>query len=399
MAIVYFMTSNIKPPSSPDPELEITEDEEEESELDYFFDQPGTLPGTLDLKTDAVSPQMVVIEYSQTTAMRTIINSPSEYTRYHNSECISWLDIQGLGNLETWRQMTEIFNLHPIALEDVVNVPQRPKVVYYDNPDHVVIIAWMVMLSPRSQKLHKEQVSIILGEHYVITVQEKPKYDCLEPVRNRIRQNQGNITKYGTDYLAYAILDAIIDEFFPVLEVYSDMLEDLEDEVLFQPQSKTMQNIYKTKRDLIVLRRAIWYQRESLNILIRDKNRLVSKKVRVYLRDCYDNTVNIRDMLETYRELASDLISIYLSSMGNRMNEIMKVLTVISTIFIPLTFIVGVYGMNFDPETSPWNMPELKWYYGYPISLALMAIMAGSLIYFFWKRGWFNDFSQFDRDN
>lgn len=379
-------------------ELEITEDEEEESELDYFFDQPGTLPGTLDLKADAAPPKIVVIEYSQTTAMRTVINSPSEYTRYHNPECVSWLDIQGLGNLETWRQMAEIFNLHPIALEDVVNVPQRPKVVYYDNPDHVVIIAWMVMLSPRSQKLHKEQVSIILGENYVITVQEKPKYDCLEPVRNRIRKNQGHITKYGADYLAYAILDAIIDEFFPVLEVYSDLLEDLEDEVLFQPQSKTMQSIYKTKRDMIVLRRAIWYQREALNILIRDKNRLVSKKVRVYLRDCYDNTVNIRDMLETYRELASDLISIYLSSMGNRMNEIMKVLTVISTIFIPLTFIVGIYGMNFDPEISPWNMPELKWYYGYPMSLGLMAIIAGGLIYFFCKRGWFKNFSEFDKD-
>lgn len=391
------MNQEIKPTSNPN--LDLNEEEEEESDLDYFFDEPGSLPGTLDLKPNAPPPEIFLIEYNPTNAIRKSLNNPQEYNRYHSSECVSWLDIQGLGNIETWQQMTEIFNLHPIALEDVVNVPQRPKVVYYENPDHIIIIAWMVMLTPKSQRLHKEQVSIILGENYVITVQEEPKYDCLEPVRDRIRHSQGNIRKHGADYLAYALLDAIIDEFFPVLEIYSDRLEDLEDEVLFQPKSKTMQNIYKTKRDMIVLRRAIWSQRESLNILIRDQNRLVSKKVRVYLRDCYDNTVNIRDMLETYRELASDLISIYLSSMGNRMNEIMKILTVISTIFIPLTFVVGVYGMNFDPETSPFNMPELKFYYGYPLSLGFMAIIASCLMYFFWKRGWFNDFSQFDKES
>lgn len=374
------------------------EEEEEESELDYFFDEPGSLPGTLDLEPDAPPPELILIEYNEVNATRKVLGSPEECSTYLDPGSISWLDVQGLGNLETWRKMSQIFNLHPIALEDVVNVPQRPKVVYYDNPEHLVIVAWMVLLNPESKKLHKEQVSIILGDNYLITVQEEPQYDCLEPVRDRIRLNKGTIRKNGADYLAYAILDAIIDEFFPLLEIYSDRLEDLEDEVLFQPSKKTMESIYKIKRELLVLRRAIWSQREALNILIRDKTRLVGKKVRVYLRDCYDNTVNVRDMLETYRELASDLISIYLSSMGNRMNEVMKLLTVISSIFIPLTFIAGVYGMNFDPEASPLNMPELEWYYGYPAALGVMALIAGSLVYFFWKRGWFKNYSRFDRE-
>ena len=291
--------------------------------------------------------------------------------------------------------MSQIFQFHPLALEDVVNVPQRPKVVYYENPDQIVIVAWMVLLKPDSMTLHREQVSLILGDNYLITVQEEPRYDCLQPVRDRIRNNQGSIRKNGTDYLAYAILDAIIDGFFPVIENYSERLEALEDEVLFRPSNHTLWKIYEIKQELLVLRRAIWSQRDAINILVRDRTRLISKRVRVYLRDCYDHTINIRDMLETNRELSSDLINIYMSTMSNKMNEIMKILTVISTIFIPLTFIAGVYGMNFNPDASPWNMPELNWYWGYPVCLAVMLAIGVSLFWFFWRRGWFEDFSDF----
>lgn len=379
-------------PMSSQPQIDLPEEEEEELELDYFYDEPGTLPGTLNLDPDAAPPQMVLIDYSITKAIRIKLTQPEDCIPYLTPDSVSWLDIQGLGNQDTWRRMSQIFKFHPLALEDVVNVPQRPKVVYYENPDQLVIVSWMVMLKP-DQTVHREQVSMILGDNYLITVQEEPRYDCLQAVRDRIRNPQIALRKNGADYLAYVILDTIIDGFFPVLEQYSDRLEALEDEVLFQPHHDTLSKIYQIKQEMLVLRRTIWSQREAINILIRDRTRLITKKVRVYFRDCYDHTINIRDLLETYRELCSDLINIYLSSMGNKMNEIMKLLTVISTIFIPLTFIVGVYGMNFDPEASPFNMPELEWYWGYPVCLVVMIAIAAGLMTYFWRKGWFEDFS------
>lgn len=366
-------------------------DEDHDFNLDYFYDDPGTPPGTLDVDPDAPPPKIILIDYNEALATRLKVDVPEECTPYLDTNSVSWVDVLGLGNQETWMRMGKVFKLHPIALEDVVNVPQRPKVVDYDN--QLIIIAWMVTVKPGSEPLHKEQVSIILGEHYVLTVQEEAEYDCLQPVRDRIRLNQGIIRKQKADYLAYAILDAIIDGFFPVLEEYGEMLEDLEDQVIFNPNPKDLAKLYQIRRDLFILRRTIWAQREAINILIRDGSNLISPEVQVYLRDCYDHTVLVRDLVETYRELTSDLMGIYMSSMSNKMNEIMKLLTVISTIFIPLTFIAGVYGMNFSSEFSPWNMPELNWYWGYPACLAVMFIIACGLIVFFWRRGWFNNMS------
>jgi magnesium transporter len=291
-----------------------------------------------------------------------------------------------------------VFNLHPLTQEDVVNVPQRPKVEDYEN--QLVIIAWMVMLNPDSDNdsFYKEQVSLILGKHYLLTVQEEPKYDCFGAVRDRIRTNKGIIRKQGADYLAYTLLDAIIDGFFPVLEEYGERIDELEDEVVVNPTRKTLEKIYQIRRELLTLRRAIWPQRDAINALIRDGSNLISPDVRIYLRDCYDHTIQVMDMVETYRELTSGLMDVYLSSVGNKMNEIMKLLTVISSIFIPLTFIAGVYGMNFNTEKSPWNMPELNWYWGYPLCLALMVAIAGGLVFFFWRRGWFENFSSVKKD-
>jgi magnesium transporter len=243
-----------------------------------------------------------------------------------------------------------------------------------------------------------EQVSLVLGKHYLLTVQEEPSRDCFQPVRDRIRAGKGSIRKQGPDYLAYTLIDAIIDGFFPVLEAYGERIEELEDEVVTKPTRRTIEKIYQIRRELLALRRAIWPQRDAINSIIRDGSDLISPEVRVYLRDCYDHAVQVMDMVETYRELTSGLMDIYLSSVGNRMNEIMKLLTVISSIFIPLTFIAGVYGMNFNTEKSPLNMPELNWYWGYPACLGLMAAIAIGLIFFFWRRGWFENFSTIKKD-
>ncbi len=222
----------------------------------------------------------------------------------------------------------------------------------------------------------------------MLTVQEEPEHDCFEGVRTRIEKNKGTIRRQNSDYLAYALLDAIVDGFFPVLERYGEQIEDLEEEVIVEPTQKTLQKIYKIRRELLQLRRAIWPQRDAINSLIRDGSGLISEEVRVYLRDCYDHAVQVIDMVETYRELASGLMEVYLSAVSNKMNEIMKLLTVVSAIFIPLTFVAGIYGMNFNTEKSPYNMPELNWYWGYPISLTVMAAIAGVLLFLFWQRGW-----------
>jgi magnesium transporter len=277
------------------------------------------------------------------------------------------------------------------VLEDIVNVPQRPKVEQYEN--HLVIVTRMV--TPREDELgfYSEQVSFVLGRHYLLTVQEEPEIDTFRPIRDRIRTGLGSIRKQGADYLAYALFDTIIDGFFPVLEDYGERIEQLEDEVVLKPTRQTVEKIYDIKRELLALRRAIWPQREAINTLIRDGSELISHPVRVYLRDCYDHATQVMDMVETYRELTASLMDVYLSSVSNKMNEVMKVLTVISTIFIPLTFLSGLYGMNFDPQASPLNMPELQWYWGYPACLTAMGTITVGLVIFFWQRGWFEDFS------
>ncbi len=330
----------------------------------------GSLPGTLDIDDDAPQARIVLIDYNETRATKIDIEKPEDCLPYLDSDSVSWIDIKGLGGEETWHKLGQVFNLHPLALEDIVNVPQRPKVEEFE--EQIVIIARMVTLKEDTHSFISEQISLVLGKYYLMTVQEEPLYDCLDPIRKRIRTNKGTIRKLGSDHLAYSLIDAIIDGFFPVLEVYGELIEDLEDEVVAAPTHKTLDKIHKVKRDLLMLRRAIWPQRDAINCLIRDGNDLISNEVRVYLRDCYDHTIQILDMVETYRELASSLMDIYLSSISNRMNEIMKILTIISSIFIPLTFIAGVYGMNFKSENSPWNMPELSWYWGYPVTIAIL---------------------------
>lgn len=370
-------------------------DEEERRHWDYHYDEAGSAPGTLVIDEDAEPTELTLIDYSQAGAIRRKLRSPEEAVYHMESSTVSWIDLQGLGNEAVLTRLGQVFHLHPLALEDVVNVPQRPKIEYY--ADQVVIITRMLKIEadtdecPDDLCFSSEQISLVLGHNYLLTVQEEVNDDCLDPVRHRIRLGQGNIRQQGADYLAYSLLDTIIDAYFPVLEEYGEYIESLEDEVIFNPTRQTVQKIYRVRRELMSLRRSIWPQRNALSRLVRDGNDFISPDVRVYLQDCYDHVVQVLDILETYRELTANLMDVYLSSVSNRMNEVMKTLTVVSSIFIPLTFIVGVYGMNFNPSVSPWNMPELNAYWGYPLCWAGMIAIALTLTGYFWRKGWFDN--------
>ncbi|MGF1489906.1 MAG: magnesium/cobalt transporter CorA [Prochloraceae cyanobacterium] len=368
------------------------EREEEEDIFDYSYSIPGSIPGTLNIETDAVPSEIIVIEYNLEAATYVTNVKPEECRTCLKNDSISWIDIRGLGSEGILQKLARIFKLHPLLLEDVVNVPQRPKIEEYE--DRLVIITQMVILTEKSENgVSIEQVSLIVGTNYLITLQEDPEDDCFQPVRDRIRHNRGMVRKKGTDYLAYALWDAIIDGYFPVLEAIGDRIEELEAKVVIEPNEKTLGQVYQIRRQLIALRRSIWPQREAVEKLIKNRGSLINEEVIPYLKDCYDHTIQIIDAIETYRELTSNLMNVYMSAVSNKINEIMKTIAVVSTIFIPLTFITSLYGMNFNTEISPYNMPELNLSWGYPAFWLLTITVALSLIFFFWRRGWFNDIS------
>ncbi|BAQ60005.1 magnesium and cobalt transport protein CorA [Geminocystis sp. NIES-3708] len=359
------------------------------SNFNYFNNSINNIPGTLQFNSNAIAPKITLIDYNENQAIRRELKNPLDCWAYLDTESVSWINLDGLGDEITWKHLSQVFNLHPIALEDIVNVPQRPKVVEYK--EHLVLISRMVTLDQRSNFFVSEQISFVLGKHYVLTIQEEPKYDCLGGVRERIRNNKGIIRQKGVDYLFYTLIDAVIDGFFPVMEVYGEFVQSLQNEVVTYPSHQSLTKIHQLQQDLLLVRRAVWPLRDALNSLLRDGNELISEEVQVFLRDCYDHIIQILDMVETYRDLASNLTDIYLSSVSNRMNEIMKTLTVISSVFIPLTFIAGIYGMNFNPDKSPFNMPELNWYWGYVFTWAVMLVVGGAMIFFFWRKGWFSN--------
>jgi magnesium transporter len=301
---------------------------------------------------------------------------------YRDQWDVTWISVDGLGDADVIMELGQIFNLHGLALEDVVNVHQRPKTEDY--VDHFFLV--MRVLEP-GLPLRTEQISIFFGPGYVISLQEDSG-DCLDIVRNRIRDGRGRIRGLGADYLVYCLFDAVLDAFFPALEELSDRIEALEAEVVTRPTKATVSRIQSIKRDLLAIRRVVTSSREAVNVLIRDTGGPIAESTRPYLRDAYDHTVQILDTVETFREIVGSLLDVYLSSVSNRMNEIMKVLTMMATLFIPLSFLAGVYGMNFSTEESPWNMPELHWRFGYPLFLCLIVAVAIGELIFFWRRGW-----------
>lgn len=361
---------------------------------------PGTAPETLVADPQALSPQVRAFGYGRNAGgvpMHEELDSPTleqiKDLRIRMPQV--WVNVDGLGDADLVRQMGELFGLHKLALEDVLSTHQRAKVDQFG--DHLFIVLREPIPpdgadridagSMRSAHFDTDQVSMFLGSNFLVSFQEKYG-DCLGPVRDRIRQYRGKMVAAGPDYLAYSIIDAIVDAYFPVLEYFGEKLEELEDEAVTRPTTGTVQRIHGVKRELLVLRRAVWPAREAINILVRDETRLITAETRVYIRDVYDHMVQLIEVLENYRELGSDLMDIYLSSQSNKLNEVMKVLTIIATIFMPLSFVVGVWGMNFDPDTSPYNMPELRWRYGYVMAWVVILAVAGTMLGWFYRRGW-----------
>ncbi|MGB7250747.1 MAG: magnesium/cobalt transporter CorA [Phormidesmis sp.] len=357
--------------------------------MGYPHNASGIAPDSSSARAQA-DTKLWLIDYSPSAMQKVLLKSPEDCTPYLDNGSISWVDVQGLGNSDVLHRLGKVFQLHPLILEDITSVSQRPKVESYG--DQLVIITRMVTCLPSKKGYVAEQTSFVLGKNYLLSVQEEAVYDCLEPVRSRIEFDRGHIREMGVDYLTYCLLDAIVDGFFPVLQIYGERLEQLEDIVISKPSQKTLQSIYRLKRELSALRHLIWLQRDVLSSLLQTSGTFIKPELEIYLRDCYDHAVQLLDIVESYREASGGLIDMYLSAISNRMNEVMKTLTVISTIFIPLTFIAGIYGMNFNPEASPFNMPELNWYWGYPAVWLCMIAIASGLIFFFWRRGWFRSF-------
>lgn len=310
------------------------------------------------------------------------IESAEAIPQYVGHYSVLWINVAGLGDASAVNRIGEIFALHRLALEDVVNTHQRAKVEHY--PNCIFVVGRMI---ESDDHIETDQLSLFLGKEFVVTFQETPG-DCFEPVRERIRKGGGTLRFAGPDYLAYALVDAFVDNYFPVLENYGERLEAMEERVVSRPDPGLIAQIHEVKRDLLTLRRAIWPLREAINSLVREPVPLIAAETRIYLRDCYDHTIQIIDLLENYRDVASGLTEVYLSSMSNRLNEVMKIMTMFTALFIPMSLIAGIYGMNFNTQASPVNMPELNWFLGYPFALGLMVAIALGMLLFFRRKGW-----------
>jgi len=351
--------------------------------------EPGSPPGVVVSDPSQPQPTITAIGYGAGEAVEMRIGSPAEARALVGRRPVTWINIDGLGDARTIEQFGELFGLHRLALEDTVNVHQRSKVETYG--EILFVVLRMVFCGGNGgDRCGTEQVTLFIGPNWLLSFQEGRPGDSFDRVRGRLREGSGKMQTLGSDYLAYALIDAVIDNYYPVLEVYAERLDELE-EMLMEPTGRrVMDKLHEVKADLLVLRRAIWPLRDAMAFLAREDNPRITENTRLYLRDCYDHVVQVVELIETYRELTADLRDLYMSSISNRINETMRVLTIFSTFFIPLTFIVGIYGMNFDWEngTKPLNMPELHWRYGYPMVWASMLASAVTMLVYFYRRGW-----------
>ncbi|MGE5430841.1 MAG: magnesium/cobalt transporter CorA [Syntrophomonadaceae bacterium] len=297
-----------------------------------------------------------------------------------------WINIDGIHIPETVGAIGDKFGIHPLTQEDIMNTAHRPKAE--DNGSYIFVVIKMLDLESGTGTLKTEQLSLIIGKNYVISFQENAT-DEFEAVRGNLRENKGKIRELGPDYLAYRILDVVLDNYFSVLEKIGDKIESIEDELVENPTRQTLEKIYKLKGEMIIIRRAVWPLREVISSLEKIETELIAKSTQPYLRDLYDHIVQLIDTNENYREMTAGLMDIYLSSVSNKLNEIMKVLTIISTFFIPLNFIAGLYGMNFNTNISKYNMPELNFYLGYPMALSIMLLVVIGLFIYFRRKKWF----------
>jgi magnesium transporter len=323
--------------------------------------------------------KITILDYDETQFQQREVKEVEECFLFRETPTVTWINVDGLHDIDVIEKIGKHFDMHPLILEDIVNTQQRPKMEEFEK--YIYIVLKMLYYDEETEGTQVEQVSLILGENYVISFQER-EGDIFNPVRERIRNGKGRIRKMGPDYLAYALLDAVVDHYFTILEKDGEKVEILEDDVIKDPNPDTFQDIHKLKRDMIFLRRSVWPLRELINGLERVETALIRKSTRIYLRDIYDHTIQVIDTLETYRDMLSGMHDTYLSSVSNRMNEVMKVLTIIATIFIPLTFIAGIYGMNFE------FMPELKWHWAYFTVWGVITVIAVLMVIFFKRKKW-----------
>lgn len=337
---------------------------------------PGAPPGALVPRPDAPPPKLLVTDYTADTVQERSLASLDELSPQPDVG-VRWLSLQGLGDETLLHAIGERFAIHPLALADVVNTPQRPKLDPYE--DHVLLIARAARWTDE-HRLVVQQVSLVMRERCVITFEEEHG-DLLAPVRERLRRH-APLAHAGADFLAQAIVDTVIDGYYPLLEDLGEELERLEEDVINRPSRRVLHRIHRVKTGLLTARRGIWPQRDAIQAVLRQDSELFTAASSVYFRDSYDHAAQVVDVVESYRDIAAGLMEVYLTSISNRSGEVMKVLTVIATIFIPLTFLVGIYGMNF-----PW-MPELKFWWAYPVLWVVMVVIGGLMLLYFWRRGW-----------
>jgi magnesium transporter len=342
---------------------------------------PGTPPGSIIIDPQAPATDIRVIAYDGKQVIEQRVSNAAEIHGLKSRFDTVWVDVTGLGSADRLQQLATALKLHPLAMEDVINVHQRAKADSYN--EDLFVVARMPDRDPQHES---EQLSFFLLDNILVSFQERPG-DCWEPIRRRLREKSGRAFESKADYLLYVLLDAVIDTYFPAMEEISELVEQLDERITNDRSSEQLHEIHSLRQRLLSIRRLLRPHRELFNELLRDGSKRFLPETQIHFRDTYDHVVQLIDSIDTYRELVSDLRDFYLSSINNNMNEVIKVLTIISTIFMPLSFIAGVYGMNFI-DNSPWNMPELKWYLGYPFALGVMATVAAGLIYFFRTRNW-----------
>jgi magnesium transporter len=323
--------------------------------------------------------KLSVINYDGSNFQEKEVRSVGEALSIRKKSSVTWLNIDGVHQPEIIEQVGKIFGVHPLLLEDIANTGQRPKMEDFD--DYIFVVLRMLRFDEKENQTKTEQISMVFGADFVVSFQER-EGDVFDIIRERLRNNKGRIRKMGADYLAYSLIDAIVDNYFMVLEKLGEAIEEIEDKLVTEPRSETLQTIHDLKRETVFLRKSVWPLREVISRLERSESPLISKSTFVYLRDVYDHTIQVMDSVDTFRDTLSGMLDIYLSSVSNRMNEVMKVLTVIATIFIPLTFIAGIYGMNFKV------MPELDQPWGYLAVLILMLTIAVVMLIYFRRKKW-----------
>jgi magnesium transporter len=346
---------------------------------------PGTLLHVGERRAGQV--KVSVIEYDKGWFTAKGITASGLSLESKRRPAVRWIDVEGLHQVDVIRNLGTRYSIHSLVLEDILQTAQRPKIE--DFGDLVFVVLKMLRYDRQKKAVESEQVSIILKKNTVLTFQEGTEGDVFDSIRHRIRNDGGLIRSLGTDYLVYSLMDAIVDQYFVILEELGERIELAERGIIDNPTTKELQEVQRLKHELLFVRKSIWSLREVVAQLERGDSPLIRRQTIAYLRDLHDHVITTMETLESYRETLSGLVDLAMSSMSNRMNEVMKTLTVIATIFIPLTFIVGVYGMNFDTTVSPWSMPELKWPFGYPAILLIMGVSAFAMLAYFKRRKWF----------